>query len=84
MLKLISKALLPIAMVLAACFGYTWGQGNPQYLFLVGVVILFLIDMGITIVMDKVSDLNFYKDTGLKLWSYRGTIKNKLKNKIGK
>ena len=64
-------------MVLAALFGYSFGQGHPQYWYLVGVAILFLLDIGITFVLDKLSDFNFYKDSAIKLWALKDTLKKK-------
>ena len=77
MIKIVSKLLLPIAMVFAALFGVSWGEGNPQYWYLFVIFILFLLDMGITFVLDKVTDFNFYKDVLLKLLMF---INNKRKN----
>jgi hypothetical protein len=56
---------MPIALVLAALFGYTIGIGAPSYLLLFFTVLVFFIDMAIAFVMDKVTDLNFYKNTGV-------------------
>jgi hypothetical protein len=77
MIKLISRLLLPIAIVFGALFGYSFGQGHPQYWYLVVIVILFLLDMGITFVLDKLSDFNFYKDSAIKLWALKDTLKKK-------
>lgn len=59
---------MPIALVLAALFGYTIGIGAPNYLLLFFTVLVFFIDMAIAFVMDKVTDLNFYKNTGISAW----------------
>ena len=50
---------MPIALVLAVLFGYTIGIGTPSYLLLFFTILVFFIDMAITFVMDKVTDLNF-------------------------
>ena len=68
MLKIIVKLLIPIALVLAVLFGYTIGIGTPSYLLLFFTIFVFFIDMAITFVMDKVTDLNFYKNTGVSAW----------------
>ena len=68
MLKIIVKLLMPIALVLAALFGYTVGIGTPSYLLLFFTILVFFIDMAIAFVMDKVTDLNFYKNTGVSAW----------------
>ena len=75
MFKLFTKSLIPIAMVLAGLFGYSIGQGHPQYWYLIFVILLFLLDIGITFILDKVTDFNFYKDSAIKLWSMRGLLK---------
>ena len=59
---------MPIALVLAALFGYTIGIGATSYLLLFFTVIVFFIYMSIAFVMDKVTDLNFYKNTGVSAW----------------
>ena len=53
MLKLISKVLLPIAMIFAALFGASWAEGCPQYWYIVGIVILFLMSCAIDYIIDK-------------------------------
>ena len=68
MLKIIVKLLMPIALVLAVLFGYTIGIGTPSYLLLFFTILVFFIDMAITFVMDKVTDLNFYKNTVVSAW----------------
>ena len=68
MLKIIVKLLMPIALVLAALFGYTVGIGTPRYLLLFFTILVFFIDMAIAFVMDKVSDLNCYKNIGVSAW----------------
>jgi hypothetical protein len=68
MLKIIVKLLMPIALVLAALFGYTIGIGAPSYLLLFFTILVFFIDMAIAFVMDKVTDINFYKNTGVSVW----------------
>lgn len=68
MLKIIVKLLIPIALVLAALFGYTIGIGTPSYLLLFFTIFVFFIDMAIAFVMDKVTDLNFYKNTSISAW----------------
>ena len=59
---------MPIALVLAALFGYTIGIGTPSYLLLFFTIFVFFIDMAIAFVMDKVTDLNFYKNTSISTW----------------
>ena len=68
MLKIIVKLLIPIALVLAVLFGYTIGIGTPSYLLLFFTILVFFIDIAIAFVMDKVSDLNFYKNIGVSAW----------------
>ena len=68
MLKIIVKLLMPIALVLAVLFGYTIGIGTPSYLLLFFTILVFFIDMAVAFVMDKVSDLNFYKNIGVSAW----------------
>ena len=68
MLKIIVKLLMPIALVLAVLFGYTVGIGTPSYLLLFFTILVFFIDIAIAFVMDKVSDLNFYKNIGVSAW----------------
>ena len=59
---------MPIALVLSALFGYTIGIGTPSYLLLFLTILVFFIDMAIAFVMDKVTDLNFYKNTSISAW----------------
>ena len=68
MIKVLSKLIMPLALVLAVCFGYTIGIGTPSWVLLFLTVLVFLIDLGISFVMDKVTDLNFYKNTGMSVW----------------
>ena len=68
MLKIIVKLLMPIALVIAALFGYTVGIDTPSYLLLFFTILVFFIDIAIAFVMDKVSDLNFYKNIGVSAW----------------
>ena len=68
MLKIIVKLLMPIALVLAVLFGYTIGIGTPSYLLLFFTILVFFIDIAIAFVMDKVTDLNFYKNTVVSAW----------------
>ena len=68
MLKIIVKLLIPIALVLAVLFGYTIGIGTPSYLLLFFTIFVFFIDMAVAFVMDKVSDLNYYKNIGVSAW----------------
>ena len=44
MLKIIVKLLMPIALVLAALFGYTVGIGTPSYLLLFFTILVFFIE----------------------------------------
>lgn len=67
---------MPIALVLSALFGYTIGIGTPSYLLLFFAILVFFIDMAIAFVMDKVTDLNFYKNTSISVWKL---LNNKLK-----
>lgn len=66
--KIIVKLLMPIALILAALFGYTVGIGTPSYLLLFFTILVFFIGIAIAFVMDKVSDLNFYKNIGVSVW----------------
>ena len=59
---------MPIALVLAVLFGYTIGIGTPSYLLLFFTIFVFFIDMAVAFVMDKVSDLNYYKNIGVSAW----------------
>ena len=70
MVKVLIKLIMPLALVLAACFGYTVGMGNPSWLLLILTVLVFLLDLGISFVMDKVTDFNFYKNTSVGLWHH--------------
>ena len=69
---------MPIALVLAALFGYTVGIGTPSYLLLFFTILVFFIDMAIAFVMDKVSDLNYYKNIGVSAWQL---LRKKTNNK---
>jgi hypothetical protein len=82
MLKLISKALLPIAMIFAALFGASWAEGCPQYWYIVGIVILFLMSCAIDYVIDKLGSVEFYKNCGLSMWEMTKKINNKKKGKV--
>jgi len=77
MLKLISKALLPIAMIFAALFGASWAEGCPQYWYIVGIVILFLMSCAIDFVIDKLGSIEFYKNCGLSAWDLTKKLINK-------
>lgn len=66
--KIIVKLLMPIALILVALFGYTVGIGTPSYLLLFFTILVFFIDIAIAFIMDKVSDLNFYKNIGVSAW----------------
>lgn len=79
MLKLISKLLLPIAMVFAALFGASWSQGCPQYWYLVSIVILFVMSCAIDYLIDKLGSVEFYKDCGLTVWKFANKIKTRKK-----
>lgn len=77
MIKLISRLLFPIMLVFAALFGYSLGEGHPQYWYIVVIGILLTLDIAITYILDKLSDFNFYKDSALKLWALKDTLKKK-------
>jgi hypothetical protein len=79
MLKLISKVLLPIAMIFAALFGASWAEGCPQYWYIVGIVILFIVSCIIDYIIDKLGSIEFYKNCGLSVWKIAKNLK--LKNK---
>jgi len=81
MLKIISKLLLPIAMIFAALFGASWAEGYPQYWYLVGIVILFIMSCAIDYVIDKLGSIEFYKSCGISAWGMIKKIKenNKIK-----
>ena len=81
MLKLISKVLLPIAMVFAVLFGASWAEGCPQYWYIVGIVILFLMSCAIDYIIDKLGSMGFYKNCGLSAWEIIKKINNKRKEK---
>ena len=81
MLKLISKVLLPIAMVFAVLFGASWAEGCPQYWYIVGIVILFLMSCAIDYIIDKLGSMEFYKNCGLSAWEIIKKINNKRKEK---
>lgn len=72
---------MPIALVLSALFGYTIGIGTPSYLLLFLTILVFFIDMAIAFVMDKVTDFNFYKNTGISAWQL---LNKKTNNKLKK
>ncbi len=77
MLKLISKVLLPIAMIFAALFGASWAEGCPQYWYIVGIVVLFLVSCAIDFVIDKLGSVEFYKDCGLSIFRLAKRLKDK-------
>ena len=77
MLKIIVKLLMSIALILAALFGYTVGIGTPSYLLLFFTILVFFIDIAIAFVMDKVSDLNLYKNIRVSAWQL---LRNKTNN----
>ena len=79
MLKIVSKLLLPIAMIFAALFGASWAEGSPQYWYIVGIVILFVMSCAIDYVIDKVGSIEFYKSCGLSAWKMAKNLKNKNK-----
>ena len=81
MLKLISKVLLPIAMIFAALFGASWAEGCPQYWYIVGIVILFLMSCAIDYIIDKLGSMEFYKNCGLSAWEIIKKINIKRKEK---
>lgn len=81
MLKIISKLLLPIAMIFAALFGASWAEGCPQYWYLVGIVILFIMSCAIDYAIDKISSIEFYKNCGISAWGMIKKIKENNKNK---
>ena len=72
---------MPIAMIFAALFGASWAEGCPQYWYIVGIVILFLMSCAIDYIIDKLGSMDFYKNCGLSAWEIIKKINIKRKEK---